>query len=663
MKRRAGWRSLFGWLGLLLVALVQGCRCGSTGVDTRRFACTDDTSCASGFVCRAGECQRELAAPGDEDSGLPDVPDAGSAGDAGSAEDAGGTEDAGSPDGGGDGAQATQLAFVGTSAGAEAGACASEVLETRNAAGRPVAVDAATTVQLSVQPERAVGFFQDASCKTALTSVVIAPGASRATFSFRGTVAQSVRLTATATGLGAAGRDELIRAAAPSRLAFVPTSGQTVASGSCSAGVVLEARDAYGNPATFTSAQSVLLSGSNLSFYTDTTCGTPLSSPQFAAGTSRLTFAFKGRGNGTVQLSALASGLGLATQTQTLRPTTRAGSCIFRDGSTSLTCTISPAQIDLTHTLLFFQASPPGTSPDASSVRCRISALDAITCGRNSSEDDIYVTWYTAELPGAKVQNLEAQCAGGSITSVVPASAVSLANTFLLTSGEVSGKALGDDDFATVTLATNRRVDYQFTTSCAAGWKSWLQLVESPSLQVTRGTTGAMTNLSLTVSNLSRVNLGTTALLFTYRVSNTGSANLCDRMLNARLASDTSITFTRGAGNNYRCDTAVIDAISWERIDFGSLAQVQQVPVSLGSGTSTSTGNLSPSVDTSRTVLFASGQVLGGQAGGDASYPNGTPLGAALGWFEFTDTAHFSVERERTEGNVNWTVNAVQFDP
>ena len=662
MKRHAWWRGMSWGPGLLLVALMQGCSSGSTGVDTRRFACTDDLSCASGFVCRAGECQRELVPPG---GGNPGAPDAGGGEDAG-APDAG-APDAGAPDAslpdGGEGSQGPQLAFVGTAQGAEAGTCVAEVLETRNAAGGPVAVDSATTVQLSVQPTNTVGFYQDSNCKTAITSVGIAAGSSRATFYFRGTVAQTVRLSASATGYTPALRDEVIRAAAAARITFASTP-QTVASGACSALLVLEGRDAYGNAATFTSAQSVTLSGTNLTFYPDTTCTSAQSTFPFAAGAQRLTFAFKGRGNGSVTLAALLSGqFTPVLQQQTLLPTTRAGSCVLPSGSNSVTCTISPAHIDTSRTLLFFQASPSGNSPDSGSVRCRLSARDAVTCGRNANDRDIYITWYTAELPGAKVQHLETQCGGSATTSFTAFTPVSTANTFLLTSSEVSGKAFGDDDLATVTLSASNKVDFQFSTTCASGWKSWFQLVEAPAMQVTRGTTNAMTGTSLTVSGLSKVNLATTALLYTYRVSNTGSAILCDRMLRGELTADNTITFTRGAGNTYRCDTAVIDSISWERIDFGSLAQVQRLVAQQNSGTSYSTESLSPAVDTSRTVLFASGQGVSGQAGGESSYPNGTPLGAALGWFEFNEPPRFSVERELTPGNVRWSVNAVQFDP
>ena len=51
--------SWFAALVLALLGSLQACDCGSTGVDTRRFACTQDDECASGFVCRQGECQPE----------------------------------------------------------------------------------------------------------------------------------------------------------------------------------------------------------------------------------------------------------------------------------------------------------------------------------------------------------------------------------------------------------------------------------------------------------------------------------------------------------------------------------------------------------------------------------------------------------------------------
>jgi hypothetical protein len=206
-------------------------------------------------------------------------------------------------------------------------------------------------------------------------------------------------------------------------------------------------------------------------------------------------------------------------------------------------------------------------------------------------------------------------------------------------------------------------VDLQFSTNCTSSWKGSLQVVEADGIQVTRGT-GAMfgTNTQAVYTGQPAVNPASSALLFTYRVSNAGSANLCDRVLQGELSSSTGVSFSRGAGATTGCTTAVIDEISWQRIDFGALAKVQAVPVSLSPFQTTSTFTIS-AVDETRTVAFASGQAMNGQGGGESDFAGDDLLGASLGAFEFDSSTLLRISRDTTESRAKWTTYVVQFEP
>ncbi|ATB38552.1 hypothetical protein CYFUS_003987 [Cystobacter fuscus] len=516
------------WLVLVLLVILPGCPSGSTGADTRRYACTGDDECVSGFVCRAGMCQRPLE---------PEGPDSG-------------TPDSGTPDAG----------------------------------GRP-----------------------------------------------------------------------------PVSVAFV-SAAQTLATRGCSGKVELEVRDSGANPVVLSSPRSMTLSGTGLSFFSDEACTTPLSNPVFAAGATRSAFYFEGRTSGTITLSAAVSGLSTVRQEQTIRPVVRTGFCDMPSERRSVTCPISPGQIDLSKTILFVQANPGGTSPDAASLRCWLSGRDALTCGRNQAGVYVYIVWKTVELgSGLKVQHLQPTCQGGSTLSV-PIEPVTPSKTFLLVSSEVSGSTLGDN-FYTAKLTDTNKVELRFSTACNTAWKGSLQVVEADGIQVHRGA-GTMSGTQTQVAYTSQpvVNLASSALLFTYRVSNVATANLCDRVLRGEMSSSTGVSFSRGAGTTTGCTTAVIEEIAWERIDFRTLAKVQALTVSIGSGENDTQASIS-SVDESRTVSFASGQAMNGQGGGESAYSGNDLIGESLGAFEFNSSTQLQIARDSGEKLARWGVYVVQFEP
>ena len=616
-------------LVLFLLAAGAGCSSGPTGADSRRFACTEDSECAAGFVCRENECLPE------ETPGTPD---------------------------GGDTSIPTRLAFGNSQPPLTVGQCSNAVeVETRTETDIAAPVRTATLLTLSANPTNGITFYRDAACQTPITSVTVEAGSSRAAYYVRGTVAQTFSLGVVAQGFSNANQGLTFRAATPTGLAFV-TGPQTLAAGRCSSLVELEVRDTYGNPSSFASARTVTLrapEGSNLAYFTDPACQTAQTEQLFTAGASRTAFYIKTRTGGTYTLTASVSQpFFSATYRVTILPVVRTGSCYLSSNSTQRSCPTS--QVDASKTMLFFQAISDDNDPNTSNVRCELTSKDAITCSRNDDGTEVELFWQTVERSSLQVQHLSAVCRG-TVTTIPLKPIVNPEHTFLLVSSEQGGTTLGDDDFFTARLTSASQVELAFSAGCNSGWKASVQTVESPDIHVTRGTTGKMTGTQLTVTGLAPVNLASTALLFTHRVSNTDFPVLCDRVLRGELTSPTSITFSRGAGN-LSCTTASVDAISWERIEFGASAQTQHTQVTLSPSTGSDDVVIGP-VDRTRSIVFASGQGPSGQAWGESSFAGDDVPGAALGKFELYVPTEFDVDRASPEGTVEWGTTVVQFEP
>jgi hypothetical protein len=540
------------WLTALVLALLgslQACDCGSTGADVRRFACTEDDECASGFVCRLGECQPEE----EPDGGVPD----------GGEPDGGGTDggpDAGPPDGGP--TDSNKLAVVTAPLTVQAGRCSTGVVvESQDPLGNAINAGARTTINLTAAPSTGFRFFSDALCIFPITSLTL------------------------------------------------------------------------------------------------------------TANRSRVTFYVQGQTGGTFSISASAPGFSTASQSETILPAVRTGTCTLPTGGDSVTCSISPPQLDLTKTLLFFQASSNDSAPDSASVRCSLSALNAVTCTRNSgngaSDPAVRIQWQTAELvSGINVQHLEAECEGTPLIELPIQPVSSLRSAFLLVSSEKNGITQGDDDYYAASLFQGDgefHVDLEFSVDCVASWRASVQVVELEGADVTRGLTGSMTGNQLVVSNLPAVDLASTMLLFTYRTSDATGPAMCDRVLRGELTSPTSITFSRGAGAA-GCTAATIDSISWERIEFSGGVSAQHLLVSMDAGVQTTTVPIT-AVDTTRTLVFATGQMQSGQAGGETSYAGDDVIGASLGWHALTSPTTLEVTRGFDGGVARWNSTVLQIDP
>jgi hypothetical protein len=216
-----------------------------------------------------------------------------------------------------------RLAFTTPARSAAAGACSAVVtLQARDAWGNASPVAGGATVDLSAAPSSGFGFYSDATCATSATQVSIPAGASSASLWFKGTVAGAVDVTASAAaaGLSPATQAEAVTAGPPGRLAFT-SAPQALTAGTCSAATTLQSQDAYGNPSAVAAGATVNLSAApsaGFTFYGAAGCTGAVTAVAIPAGGSGATFWFKATAAGSVVVTASATGLASATQTETV---------------------------------------------------------------------------------------------------------------------------------------------------------------------------------------------------------------------------------------------------------------------------------------------------------------------------------------------------------
>lgn len=560
----------------------------------------------------------------------------------------------------------TVLAFTSAPQTVTAGRCSSASnLESRDGFGNVSAVTAATSVTLLASPSAGFTFYSDPSCLTSTLTTTIAASTSSASFWFMGTLPGSVTVTASASGMSSAVQTQTLSSAAQ-RLAFL-TAAQSRAAGECSAVVQIESQDMGGSPAPVGSATTVNLvaaPATNFAFYSDAGCTTPVTNVSIPALGTQASFYFKGLTGGSFGVTASATGLTSANQTETIRNAVNAGSCFIAAGAASVSCTVSPALPDVNKTIVFFQAAGDGTGPGASYVRCHLQDASTLACSRRSSFGTLAISidWQAAYFPtGVRVQHLQQNCAGDTTNVTLP-SAVNMSETFVLFSAEAGGVTANNEDFNTVQLTSPTNVEITHAGGgCTFTAVYNLQVVEWTGASVTRGLIGpsppAIQNNALTASatGLSAADPTRTFLLYSWRTG-AGGDETCERMLQGSVPSGTTLSFERG------CSSDQIDAIAYERVGLPNFNLVQQVAVQISSGLS-NTASLS-TVDTTRSVVFAGGMVTGGTAAGKGTH-SGAPerLGPMLGRHLLTNATTLRVERGFGSGTSDWASYVVELFP
>ncbi|MGQ0504412.1 MAG: hypothetical protein ACT4TC_03765 [Myxococcaceae bacterium] len=583
----------------------------------------------------------------DRDAGTPDA----------------GLPDAGPPDAGPPDAGATQprpparLAFKSDPTATQAGECAGPWgLELRDETGRPTVAGEATLIRLSAPSSSTPILFEDPACQTPLAQVAVPARSGEVAFYFSRKAAGTVTLQASAAQLQSASGTVLIRPGAPVK-AVIPTPSQTLQAGACSGQVYVQLHDVYGNVVRPNAGVSLTLSGSpGVALFSDA-CMSPTASATVTAGDDVATFYFRAAKGGAAAVRAGASGIDTAVQSNTVLPAVRTGACTLATPKNMVVCPVVPPQRDISRTLLLFQATSTGSAVSETSVRCRLTSPNEILCDRAAIETTVNISWQTAELgTGLRVQHLEASCAGKS-AEMVSIQPVTLSKTFVLYSQYAVDLDYTSENFVSAQLASATSVELRASSPCPLQQRAAIQVVEMEGITVTRGETPPMTGLTQTVANLPVATPGASVLLFSYR-TNAGSTVMCDRMVRGELTSATALGFARGHG--VTCTASTVDAIAWQRIDFGGQASTQQVTSSVGAGVLVTSSAIAV-VDPTRTLVFAGNQAQSGQGGGEGSFAANDTLGEMLGFHALTDGQTLRISRGTSQGSARWTSFVVQL--
>ena len=163
-------------------------------------------------------------------------------------------------------------------------------------------------------------FYSTNACATTITSVTISPGSSMGSFFYFDTLAGHPVITASSGTLTLATQEEtVVSSGIPVKLAFT-TSPQTLTAGICSGIMTVQSQNAGGARANVTSNTLVSLSSTSSTgiFYSTSVCTTIINSVTIASGTNTASFFYNDTESGTPTITASATGLTSAMQTETV---------------------------------------------------------------------------------------------------------------------------------------------------------------------------------------------------------------------------------------------------------------------------------------------------------------------------------------------------------
>jgi hypothetical protein len=614
-----------------LLVLLAGCECTPFGLETTRFTCATDADCASGFECRDLGEGLECVVPGAPPVDAGEV-DAGEL-DAGEVIDSG--VDAGELDAGPQ-TPPTQLRFATAPQSVGTGACSQVInVETLGEDGGVRAAGVDTTVSLESM-QAGVMFFTASNCSgSPTTSVIIAAAQSSSSFYATAADAGTYVLTASAPPLTPATQTFGVQPP-PTSLVFTSTPPSPVRGGTCLTAVVEARRGTIATPvAGSTTIGLTAVPGGTVRFYSDGACTTSTTTATMAPGAATATFFVKPLTAGSNAISATAP-FGTANQSLVTTAIVRRGQCEFvarialPDGGAipdmMNDCTFSPPLSDLSASMLITQATAQLSSSQigGAEVRCRLTSTNTVNCQRREDLEPASVHFQVAEIPqGMLVQRFAGFNCPPTLTLGTP---VDPARSFVLKTLANSTLTFDDEDAALATLTGPTTVTLD-PVSCQG---HDVQVVDWAGLTVTRGSLDGglpMGSASVTLSGLPPAS-NNRALLVQPGVTNTSTRPVCASMIRGAMPSNSSIVFTRAAGDA-ACLAQAPETVSWERLDFGNKAAVREFTATFAPGDTTNLVSITP-VDTSRTIVFSGSQMAGGQGVGETDHD---------GFFRFTEGA------------------------
>jgi hypothetical protein len=324
------------------------------------------------------------------------------------------------------------------------------------------------------------------------------------------------------------------------------------------------------------------------------------------------------------------------------------------DGTTTVTInTVDPTKAYLLFSLRSNLNRPPG-----STVRGRLASATTVEFLRVTDETStITIQWQVIEYTcGVSVQRGETvQNAASTDVAITPVTAVSQAFvTWSKTTAAGSGAYdLDDTVVGELTSTSNLQLRSGGANSSHIIWWQVIEYTRSADIQVRKGTTsltGAATSTTATISPA--VDVTRTFVLVGGYGPGSGS-DIGARQLRARLTNSTTITFDRSITG----DADDLSQIFWQAVELKDGSTVQHGSASFASGTATATAALA-TVNTARSVAFASTQDAAGLSGGRSSYAGDDIPGVAQATVAITSPTQVTLTRNNTAAaaDIAWFV-------
>ena len=337
-------------------------------------------------------------------------------------------------------------------------------------------------------------------------------------------------------------------------------------------------------------------------------------------------------------------------------------------GTTSIsgptnTVTVSITSVDTAKSFLVFQTRHNSNRPVASYLSGRLATATSLEFVKVSDESAgagvVNIRWYVVEFEGGvRVQRGEVSQSATTINVGITAVA-SLSQAFVTWSKTpFSGDgSWGTDDPVVCELTTTSNLQCRVNATNADHVIRWqvVEFTDPAIVNVQKGSTSLIgTALSTTATLGTAVDVSKTFVLASYRTAG-GGADVGANMLRAQLTGSTTISFDRDISGS----PDDLTEITWQAVELKDGSSVQRGSANFASASAQASASIS-SVDTSRSVAFASVQPVGGQNMGKSPYAGDDIIGVGSATLALSST-QITLDRDSTvaAADIGWFV--VQF--
>jgi hypothetical protein len=501
--------------------------------------------------------------------------------------------------------------------------CSSVItIEPVNGGGQPVMFSGTVSLAASA----GVTFYADSACTTQQSAFVINTSNPRANVYAVAAAPGSFMVTATSVPMLTPAVQGLTVVDGPDLLVFLNAAPSPLKAGACFPMTIQGRRGV--TPIAPSPPVPVTLSSviGAARFYSDPTCDSEITSTTLAGTTT------------TVFVRALSSPMNRLRAARPLwmpaladaaaSPMVRRTTCVFSrrptlsDGGLGTidnftSCSIgTPAAVPL-NTAIFMQAISSSSEYADGFARCRLASGNTqVNCSRTAGLENATVNVQVIEDPSRlRVATYDGTCLSPPVFPL--SSTVDPASTFLVRAKTLNSNNFDDEDTAVFTLADAGLV-VGTEANCGA---LFLQAVEWRGVRVVRGALDGGMDAGTTFARASMLPPATTnRALLVQSSTDIDAANVrtCSLLVRGSMPSPTEVDLRR-AMNTSTCATTTAHFVNFERIDFDDRAVVQEQTATLPQGMTTTAVTLSPALDPTRSIVFASGQQDFGQAGGETS--------------------------------------------